>query len=77
MQLDIADYLNPRWWTREWGWMAFMPHDLDLTMATYLLQGHYDTPAIRPMYPAGFGYKKSNPRENVIMKSIHKARDWF
>ncbi|KJA23416.1 hypothetical protein HYPSUDRAFT_111787, partial [Hypholoma sublateritium FD-334 SS-4] len=71
--------VNPRWWTREWGWVAFMPHDLelDLTMAAFLLQGHYDAPAIRPMYPAGFGYKKSYPRENAIMKSIHKARDWF
>ncbi|KJA28283.1 hypothetical protein HYPSUDRAFT_197188 [Hypholoma sublateritium FD-334 SS-4] len=46
-------------------------------MTTHLLQVHYDTPAIRPMYPSGFGYKKSHPGESAAMKAIHKARNWF
>ncbi|KJA19413.1 hypothetical protein HYPSUDRAFT_110690, partial [Hypholoma sublateritium FD-334 SS-4] len=27
MDLDIRDYLEPHWWTRPWGWIAFFPHE--------------------------------------------------
>ncbi len=49
----------------------------DLTVATCLLQVHYDTPAIRPLYPFAFGYKKSHSHEDAAMKAIHKSKEWF
>ncbi|KJA26032.1 hypothetical protein HYPSUDRAFT_107106, partial [Hypholoma sublateritium FD-334 SS-4] len=84
MQLDVTSYLSPRWWTRSWGWIAFLPHEPDYINPPFdpLFQTprrppHYDAPAIRPIYPSGFGYKKKHPHESAAMKSIHKARDWF
>ena len=118
MELDIANYMNPRWWSAPWGWMAFIAHDTDyqtppfsdlmkiprrprripetgwyempsslkhcwsklelnLTMATYLLQDYYNAGAIRPLYPLGFGYKKVHSREDAAMRSIFKSKEWF
>ncbi len=118
MQLDIATYIKPAWWTLAWGWIAFMPYEpnyttppfipltqtlrrpcrnpgsgryqmpdylincwsqleLELTTATCLLQAHFDIPAIRPLYPFAFGYKKSHSHEGAAMKAIHKSKEWF
>ena len=118
MELDVANYMNPQWWSAPWGWMAFMPHEpdyktppfselmktprcprripesgwyempsylrdswskleLNLTMATHLLQDYYNVAVIRPLYPLGFGYKKAHSREGAAMRSIHKSKEWF
>ncbi len=29
MDLDIAAYIKPQWWSQSWGWIAFMLHDPD------------------------------------------------
>ena len=70
--LDSAKYAMPANLADQWSKL-----ESDLSMATYLLQAHYDAPAIRPMYPSGFGYKKSHFHESAAMKSIRKAKDWF
>lgn len=51
--------------------------EVELTVATYLLQVHYDVPAIRPLYPLAFGYKKSHSYEGAAMKAICKSKEWF
>ncbi len=49
----------------------------DLAMATYLLQVYYGIAVIRPLYPLGFGYKKSHFRQDTAMRSIQKSKEWF
>ena len=51
--------------------------EADLTMATYLLQVYYGVPAIRPVYPLGFGYKHSHLHEGAGMRAIYKSQKWF
>ncbi len=29
MDLDISNYMQPRWWNRSWGWISFFPHNPD------------------------------------------------
>ncbi|KJA14962.1 hypothetical protein HYPSUDRAFT_121599, partial [Hypholoma sublateritium FD-334 SS-4] len=85
MLLDVANYINPRWWSQTWGWIAFMPHEPDYQTPPFTplmqmprrLRLHYNIPAVRPLYPLGFGYKRSHLHEGVAMRSMRKAREWF
>ncbi|KJA21984.1 hypothetical protein HYPSUDRAFT_202479 [Hypholoma sublateritium FD-334 SS-4] len=29
MDVDLRNYLRPRWWTRPWGWISFLSHEPD------------------------------------------------
>ncbi|KJA13375.1 hypothetical protein HYPSUDRAFT_151668, partial [Hypholoma sublateritium FD-334 SS-4] len=79
MDLDIRDYMCPQWWTRPWGWISFFWSNLDnqLNVITYFLQSHFEAPAIRPMNPWAFGYKKVFPCEAMMMRAIMKSWEWF
>ncbi len=36
MQLDIATYIKPAWWTLAWGWIAFMPYEPNYTTPPFI-----------------------------------------
>ncbi|KJA13949.1 hypothetical protein HYPSUDRAFT_150974, partial [Hypholoma sublateritium FD-334 SS-4] len=77
MDLDISNYMNPRWWSRAWGWISWLMLDRDLTTITSLIQVYFDIPVIRPMNPRAFGFHNRFRHPWMVAKVITKSRDWF